>query len=538
MTDFAAAAESILRARLKDDPIRATWTGLHDYDAELPDVTPEGLARSQTALQAHIATLETFTPGDLTPAERVDHQLLKSELDVELRELTERRPYAHDPTLYPSLAADAAYSILAREFAPLTARVPSVVARMAKIPAMLETGMRNLERSPNIWTEIAIDETQGTIEFFGETVRPLLGDDARGLAACTSVLDALAQYERFLKETHAQRDGTPFAVGRAYFDYKLTHEHLLPYTSQSLLEFGEEAVRHTELRLREVAEVIDCDATWPELVERLRAASLPEGDLLGHYRRGLDKAREFVVSRGLVTVPEGEVLEIVETPSFQRPTIPYAAYMAPGPFDARQQGLYYVTPIDSSASAQAQREQLVGHNLFGMLLTNVHEGYPGHHLQLVVANEKAPSLVRRLHDSSVFCEGWALYCEQLVLDEGLDPDPRTRLFQLKDQLWRACRVVIDVKLQTGGMTFDEAVAMLVDVAKLERVNAVGEVRRYTLSPTQPMSYLVGKEQILDLREREKTRLGSSFDLRAFHDRLLSQGSLPVAAIERSLAAGA
>ncbi|MBV8365479.1 MAG: DUF885 domain-containing protein, partial [Candidatus Eremiobacteraeota bacterium] len=192
---------------------------------------------------------------------------------------------------------------------------------------------------------------------------------------------------------------------------------------------------------------------------------------------------------------------------------------------------------DSSAPAPEQREQMVGHNLYGMLLTNVHEGYPGHHLQLVVAN-KAPSLVRRLHDSTVFAEGWALYCEQLVLDEGFDEDPRTRLFQLKDQLWRACRVVIDVELHTGDMTFDQAVAMLVDVAKLEHVNAVGEVRRYTLYPTQPMSYLVGKQQIMDLREREKQRLGSAFSLREFHDRLLSQGTIPVALVESALAISA
>ena len=168
-----------------------------------------------------------------------------------------------------------------------------------------------------------------------------------------------------------------------------------------------------------------------------------------------------------------------------------------------------MTPIDAHSSDEERREQLLGHNRYGMLLTNVHEGYPGHHLQLVIANH-APSLVRRFFDSTVFCEGWALYCEQLVLDEGMNEDPRMRLFQLKDQLWRACRVVIDVKLHTGEMTFDEAVDMLVDVAKLERVNAISEVRRYTQSPTQPMSYLVGKQQIMDLREREKRRLGREF----------------------------
>ncbi len=530
MSDFTAATEAILHARLKDDPLHATIAGLHQYDSELPDVTPDGIGRTHAALAAHIAVLEAFTPGDLSAQERIDRQLLMSMLEVELRELTELQPHKHDPSLYPSLAGEAVYSILARDFAPLPERMASVVARLRKIPAMLVAGTQNLQRSPKIWTEIAIEETDGVIDFFEHTVAPLLDADAQGQAALKATMTALHEYARFLKEEHAQRDGMSFAVGRDFFDYKLKHEHFLPYTAQTLLEFGEQAVRLTEMRLQEVADLIEPNANWADLIDSLRAASLPQSDLLAQYRKGVRRAREFVLERGLVSVPAGETLEIVDTPSFLRPTIPYAAYMAPGAFEQQQQGLYYVTPIAQGASDQERREQLLGHNTFGMLLTNVHEGYPGHHLQLVVAN-RAPSLVRRLYDSTVFCEGWALYCEQLVLDEGLDPDPRMRLFQLKDQLWRACRIVIDAKIHTSEMSFDEAVDMLVDVAKLERVNAIGEVRRYTQTPTQPMSYLVGKHQILDLRERERQRLGSRFDLRDFHDRLLAQGSLPVALIE-------
>jgi hypothetical protein len=532
MSDFAAATELIIRARLRDDPVHATLAGLHDYDAELPDLTPDGVAHTRAQLVAQAAILAAFTPGDLTPDERLDHRLLASLLDVELRELDELRPTEHDPSLYPSIAAEGVYAILARDFAPLAQRLSSVVARLEKIPALLTAGTRALKRSPRIWTEIALDETAGARTFLEETVAALLPESAQARGALKVAIAALNAYEDFLKRRHAQRDGMAFAVGRELFDYKLKHEHFLPYTTQSLLEFGEEAVRLTEMRLSEVAAIIDRDATWPHLVERLRADHPGEGELLDEYRRGLGEARRFVVERGLVSVPDGESLEIVETPLFLRPTLPYAAYGAPGIFEPAQRGLYYVTPIDAHASAQERREQLLGHNRYGMLLTNVHEGYPGHHLQLVIANH-APSLVRRFFDSTVFCEGWALYCEQLVLDEGMTADPRTRLFQLKDQLWRACRVVIDVKLHTGQMTFDEAVDMLVDVARLERVNAVSEVRRYTQSPTQPMSYLVGKQQIMDFRDREKHRLGTAFDLRGFHDRLLSQGSLPVALLDWS-----
>ena len=167
-------------------------------------------------------------------------------------------------------------------------------------------------------------------------------------------------------------------------------------------------------------------------------------------------------------------------------------------------------------------------------MTALHEGYPGHHLQLSVAN-RIESLVRRQLGTTVFIEGWALYCEEMMEEEGFLADPRNVLFRLKDQLWRACRVVIDVGLHCSGMSFDEAVDMLVGVAKLERENAAAEVRRYTKTPTQPMSYLIGKKQILELREERRAAEGRRFNLKRFHDRLLSFGSIPVAMIRTAMA---
>ncbi|HLW38643.1 MAG TPA: DUF885 domain-containing protein, partial [Candidatus Eremiobacteraceae bacterium] len=296
----------------------------------------------------------------------------------------------------------------------------------------------------------------------------------------------------------------------------------------------EQAVQSTQRQLTEVARSIDPQREWSELVDALRRELPLASSLLQEYRAGVDRTRQFVIDRKLVSIPGGESLQVVETPVFMRPTVPYAAYMPAGAFETRQEGLYYVTPVNEHLPPEERAEQMLGHNRFGMMLTNVHEGYPGHHLQLVLANQ-VTSPVRKLLSDTVFCEGWALYCEQLVLDEGLSSDPRVRLFQLKDQLWRACRVVIDVKLHTARMTFEEAVDMLVGVAHLERPNAIGEVRRYTQEPTQPMSYLMGKQQIMDLREREKARLRATFDLRSFHDRLLSYGTIPVALIEPTFA---
>jgi uncharacterized protein (DUF885 family) len=187
--------------------------------------------------------------------------------------------------------------------------------------------------------------------------------------------------------------------------------------------------------------------------------------------------------------------------------------------------------VDENIPAAQQEEILRGHSFYGIPVTALHEGYPGHHLQLVHANYLKNKL-RRILNTNVFIEGWALYCEEMMYDAGFYSDPRSRLLQLKDQLWRACRVIIDVQLHTKQMTYEEAVNLLVDCAKLQKVHAEKEVTRYTFSPTQPMSYLVGKRQIIELKEDYQKNTGEQFDLKKFHDRLLSFGSIPVCLIRR------
>jgi uncharacterized protein (DUF885 family) len=530
--DFQKAARVMMLDALRRDPIDATWNGLHDHDREVPDLSADGFAEDARCARDNVRALAAWSPESLSPDDRIDHRLLLARFETEARELEALEPQHHDPSLYADTAVNGVYSLLAREFAPLADRLPAVQSRLEQIPALFDAGIENLRTSPAIWTEIAIEETQGAADFLNDVVAPLAVDRAQMRKALDAALASCTRYETFLRETHAQRNGTSFALGRELFDFKLRDEHLLPYDCDSLLAFGERAVASTLDALQREAARIDSGKDWGALVEALRTDHPPHDSLLARYREGVDEARDFVRTRGLATIPRGEQLHVVETPAFLRPTVPYAAYMPPGAFDQRQEGLYYVTPVNEKLSAEDRAEALLGHNRYAMLLTNVHEAYPGHHLQLVCANA-SPSELRRLFDSTVFCEGWALYCEQMMLDERMTTDPRYRLFQLKDQLWRACRVVIDVKLHTSRMSFDEAVDMLVNVARLERPNAIGEVRRYTQSPTQPMSYLTGKQQILDLRESQSARLGARFDLRAFHDRLLSFGTIPVALIARA-----
>lgn len=531
MTAFATRAQAIVDDILKHEPIRATLAGIHDYDAEMPDVSAAGYADRRSRAKRHLDAVAEVPPESLSASERIDAELLRSHFEVALRELDELELFTRDPSMYPDLAVEGLYSLLIRPHASRSDQLTALRSRLEQIPAVLASGKTNVERPPALWIDVAADVTRGSLDFLNQAVAPLAAERSDWTSPLERARAAFDDYASFLHALRARSDGAGFAIGRELFDYKLKREHFLRSDADSLLAFGETMVRETQDTLERVARSIDPNLTWVELVERLREDHPEPSQLLSEYRRSMENVKRFIGERRLASIPGGERLDIVETPVFMRPLLPYAAYQAAGAFQEQQDGLYYVTPIDSQASTESQRDQLRGHNRCGMLLTNVHEGYPGHHLQLVRAN-RHPSTVRRLlGDSSVFCEGWALYCEQMILDEGLNDDPRVRLFQLKDQLWRACRVVVDVKLHARQLSFDAAVDYMVDVAHLERYNAIGEVRRYTQSATQPMSYLVGKQQIMDFRGREQQRLGAGFELRAFHDRLLSFGSIPLALVE-------
>jgi uncharacterized protein (DUF885 family) len=236
----------------------------------------------------------------------------------------------------------------------------------------------------------------------------------------------------------------------------------------------------------------------------------------------MERSRAAVATAGLATIPYGEDLIVEAMPEFQRPTYPYAAYVGPGPFESSRRGRFWVTLPDAGDDERTRRERLEGHPRAGIAVIACHEGYPGHHLQLTVAADH-PSLPRKAIRSNLMVEGWGLYVEELMTELGYLDSPQTRLLRLKDLLWRAARVTVDVGLATGEMSFDEAVRFMVERARLEPPNAMAEVRRYTLTPLQPSSYALGRAAILGLRDKARA---AGWGMRLFHDRLLGAGSLP------------
>jgi uncharacterized protein (DUF885 family) len=299
--------------------------------------------------------------------------------------------------------------------------------------------------------------------------------------------------------------------------------------TQDILEIGWQqlAVQH-EARAAAGRE-LDPDLDEAGAVERVKADGPTDFEAaLVAYREAAERTRAFVAERDLATIPDDELLEIIPTPAYLRGVMPFAAYIEPAVGDRPLRGLYLVTPsVDGDANAMRE------HSWASIVNASIHEAYPGHHQQHAAALS-SPTPSRLLARAPELTEGWGMYCEQLMLEEGFEDTPSRRVIVATDAIWRAVRIVLDIRLHRGEIGVGEAIELLIEHTGFERPNAVAEVHRYTRTPTYNLSYLLGKMLLLRLREDERRRLGSSFSLRDFHDALIYSGSIPVSFHRRLL----
>jgi uncharacterized protein (DUF885 family) len=300
--------------------------------------------------------------------------------------------------------------------------------------------------------------------------------------------------------------------------------------ADAILDLGEQKLAEEIEARRAAAREIDPDADVNDVVARVKSDHAASFDAaLEQYRDAMRRARAYLIEKDLASVPGDERIDVIETPEYLRNVIPFAAYFSPAAFDRDSKGIYIVTP-----SVHGDPDAMREHNRASISNTSIHEAYPGHHLQLDAAR-RHPSLTRLLADAPEFVEGWGMYSELMMREHGFDDGPEYRVMLHTDAIWRACRIILDVRLHRGEIGVDEAVDYMVEQTRFERDNARSEVEWYTYRPTYPLSYLVGRTLLLELRASEERRLGAEFSIRAFHDTLLRNGSLPISFHRRLLA---
>jgi len=541
--EFYRLAEKFIDRIMEESPVAATQLGDHRFDDRLADHSKAALERRQKEIREAIEDFESFDTAAFDIDARIDHRLMIQTAKSGLRDFEKLKGHIRNPGSYASESMAGVFLLLIKEFAPLEDRLEKALGRLREIPRVLEQGRENIEPEtvPPVWNEIAQESAQQGLALFNMLI-PAIAQQTPKLApqlneASQKAAKAVQDYVEFLQQRVAPAAKGDFAVGKDMFEELLREDHMLDYDAEGLLKTGWKLFEETQEQMNRLARDIDPEKTVKELLEQAKADHPGADELLDVYRSEMARVREFVAAQDIVSIPAGETLKIEPTPPFLRGVIPYAAYMMPGPLEKVQQGVFLVTPVDPSSPPEQQEEKLKGHNYAKLPVTALHEAYPGHHLQLVYANTVG-TMPRKLGGfvSTLFPEGWAFYCEELMEQLGYVDKPMQRLGRLSDQLWRAARIILDVSLHTGKMTVDQGIDFLVENASLERSNAQAEVRRYTMSPTQPMSYLIGKLEIVNLIDEYK-RINPRASLKEVHDAVLSCGSPPPRLMREKLFAG-
>ena len=532
---FYDLVEGRVRRIFRDHPDSATFAGIHTEDHRLPDGSRDAVEQEIADERAHLAAIEALDPAALSAEVRVErelelHNLRRSLFDLDVHRVWERRSTALD-TL-----GDALFAVLARDFAPLAERLGALASRLEAVPTFLDQHRTRATRPQvRLWQTLELESARELPAFFDEIVaagRGVVGEaDQRRLErAAAGASSAVEEYAGWLRATLDDAVDA-WALGPELLEELVGLRAFDGLDTRAILAIGEEQLAANKAArvatAREIDPTVD-EATVVDRIKRDHPATFAEA--LEGYREAMRRARQYLIDHEIVTVPPDERLIVIETPAYQRHVIPFAAYFEPPKFDRDPTGIYVVTPSVGD-DPNAMRE----HNWSSISNTSIHEAYPGHHLQLSVAN-RHPSLTRFLTDAPEFVEGWGMYSEQLMREQGFDDAPNFRLNMYTDAIWRACRIVLDIRMHRGELSVDEAVRFLVEQTGFETANARAEVHRYTYTPTYQLSYLLGKVLLLQLRADEQRRLGSAFSLRRFHDALLANGSLPISFQRRLLGA--
>ena len=518
---FNLLTSSMFNHLMERDPVAATFMGLHQFDGEMPDGSRKRYLDEIESTRRYLSEFEGFDSSGLPPDKVIDRDLAVHGLELRLFEDETLRTWEAMPDAVNTVG-DALFPLFTKDFAPFERRLLSIAERLEASPKFLEDSKSRITRPVNIWVKIA-EETSHQLPLFLDTIasaaRSRDAEVRRIEAAVEKLRSSLAEYEEWLSRELKPKAVDNFAIGPEKFE-KLLQLRGFDFNRKQMLEFGESALREEKLRLEEIGRSIDPAAPIERIKEKIRAdhpATFEEA--LSLVQRTVTEAREYVSQHSFATLPNGESLIVMETPGYMRHIIPFAAYFSPAKFDSRKVGIYITTRPEGGEKAL---EEL---NYASVSNTAVHEGYPGHHLQLTYT-ALSPSLIRNLFQGTEFVEGWAHYCEEAMKNIGWHDTPEARFMQTIDLIWRTARIVIDVKLSSGEMSFDEAVDFLVKETGMNKASATGEINRYTYTPGYQLSYYLGKYLIKKFRQEAMERWGDQYSDKKFHDLILRSGGLP------------
>lgn len=526
MPELQALIDGYYQAWFRFHPEKAVDLGVEGYAHLLTPCDDDHIGALISLNEKLLASADELDISTLSPADRLDLHLVYGGALLELERLAEQDWRRCDPARF--LPINAIYQLTVRSVKDLQ---QALTSRLQAIPGYLREARTFLreapEQIPALWLESAMTEARVGAAYFRELRQHPQVSEYQLDAELEAAAHAVEDYAAFLERDLGPQAQGDFACGHEYFDMLLRYRHGLSLTADDLHAFGQRLFDTTLAELKAETRRLRGDDDVQALTRQIQAAHPAAAELLAAYQQGMENARAFVMQHQLLNLPREENLNVIETPAFLRHHIPFAAYLQPAPRDPQQQGWYYVTPASSEAA-------LGEHNYASLPHTCVHEAWPGHHCQFVTANLNAvaSSLPRLSNPSATLYEGWALYCEQLMQEQGFLQAPESRFVLLKDRLWRALRILLDVELHTRGLELADAAQRMQTALGFTYEQAMADLTWYTRAPTVPMGYATGWALINAARERLRQQ-EAEFDLAGFHDQLLAEGSIALPFVMRT-----
>jgi uncharacterized protein (DUF885 family) len=542
--DYEAVAEEYIKGYLAARPLQGTALGLHEYDGKITDYSRLALDAELSRLRRFDDRLNKFDPTKLSQRQSIDLRILQAAVKKELFQMQDISVFERNPMVYARAADLNIY--VQRNFAPLEDRVRSLIAIESQVPNILIAARTNLkEILPKPYVELAIQIAKGSSDFLkkdlpaaiaglkDEHLRAAFQDSNRKAA------NALSEYAAWLEREKLPKASLDFALGEEKFRRLLAETELVDLPPQKILEIGLEQLKSEQEAFTKAAKIIDPDKSPIEVFRQIQSEHPKPENLIPDVAKDLDKIRKYVSSHNLVTIPSDVRAKVKETPLYRRATS-FASMDTPGPFEKRAtEAYYYVTPTENDWPEKQKEEWLTAFNYYTSDITSIHEAYPGHYVQFLRLNASSATKVEKIFGSYAFIEGWAHYCEKMMIDEGYgsttgatpsEEDAKRaakyRMAQADEALLRLCRLCVSIKMHTQKMSIDEATKFFQENCYYEEKPARSEAMRATFDPLY-LNYTLGKLQILKLRDDYKAEQGDDFSLQKFHNELLNHGMPPI-----------
>jgi uncharacterized protein (DUF885 family) len=548
---FQQIADDFISGYLAWRPQTGTSLGLHEYDGKVTDFSKPSLDAELARLNQFDAKLSALDTNHLSGTDWYDYTILRNAIRREIFSFEDWQSYTLNPMTYAGVLDVNIY--IKRNFAPLEARVRSIISILKQAPVIMANARSNLaEALPRPQIETAIEQANGAVDFLGkdlvDALKPVKDQAlmAEFKTANDRAMEELKGYVKFLKEEKLPKANEKYALGRDRYAKLLAYGEMITSTPEQILELGLNELHQKQAVFAKAAAEIDPAKKPIDVFQAIQKDHPTEKSLIPDTAKDLDTIRQFLVDHKIISIPSQVRAQVTETPQFLRATS-FASMDTPGPFETKAtEAYYYVTPVEPEWPAQQKEEWLTAFNYYTTDIVSIHEAYPGHYVQFLHLNASPATRLEKIFNSYAFVEGWAHYCEQMMVDEGFGkaaPVPRSDsrsnraarylLAQTDEALLRVCRLCVSVKMHCQGMTVDEATKFFQENCYYEAKPARQEAVRGAFDP-EFLYYTLGKLEILKLRDDYRKQEGSKFSLQQFHDEMLRHGAPPIRLLRQVL----